>query len=69
MESAIKNVIGALIFIVVALALTPTIQTFTTSAQGNLTGSAGTLVALVPLFYVIGVIVGVIAFLVLKGLK
>lgn len=66
---AVKNVIGALVFIVVALALTPVIQTFTTSAAGNLTGSASTLVGLVPLFYVIGVVVGVIAFLVLKGIN
>lgn len=67
--TGVKEIIGALVFLVVALALTPVIATFTTSAQGNLTGASATLVALVPLFYVIGVIVGVIGMLIMKGIK
>ena len=68
MES-VKNVIGALVFVVIALALYPVIQAFTTTAVGNATDSTATLIGLIPMFYVIGIVIGIISFLVLKALK
>ena len=73
----IKVIIALLIFVVIGLALVPTVQDFTNSSVGNFstynsTGgnqqptSSSVLVSLVPLFYVIGILLGVIGFAVYK---
>jgi len=38
---------------IIGLALTPTVQTSVTSAVGELSGAAATLMGLVPLFWVV----------------
>ena len=54
----IGNLIGALVFIIVAVALIPTIQESATNA--NLTGTTATIIALVPLLFSVGVLVVVV---------
>lgn len=54
----IGNLIGALVFIIVAVALIPTIQESATNA--NLTGTTATIIALVPLLFAVGVLVVVV---------
>lgn len=73
----IEVVITLLIFVVIGLALVPTVQDFTNSSAGNLstynsTGgdrqdtASSALMSLVPLFYVIGILLGVVGFAVYK---
>ena len=59
MGSASKA-IGVAIFVVVAMALFPTIVYYTTPANVNATGTAATLLPLVQVFYIIGIFVTVI---------
>jgi len=65
-ELSVGKLVGVLIFVVIAMALLPTIITSTNSGV-NSSGdyaSASTLLALVPLFYVIAILVAVIVWVV-----
>lgn len=78
----IQMVIGILVFLIIGLAVTPVIQTFTDQAAGNVstivlnatghetgarTANASSIMfSLVPLFYVIGLVVGTIGFALYK---
>ena len=67
-ELSIGKLVAVLIFVVIAMALLPTILEATTSGNENATdsgfGSAATLLNLVPLFYVIAILVAVIVWVV-----
>jgi len=62
------NLINALIFVVVGLALFGVILDFTNTAltNPNITSTQASLINLVPVFYVIGLVVAVIGFLMVK---
>ncbi len=65
-EMSVGKIVATLIFVVIAMALLPTIISSTNAAVNSSDnyGSAQTLVALVPLFYVIAILVGVIMWVV-----
>jgi len=67
-ELSVGKLVGVLIFVVIAMALLPTIIDSTDSGVTNATDSgydsASTLLALVPLFYVIAILVAVIVWVV-----
>lgn len=67
-ELSVGKLVGVLIFVVIAMALLPTIMTATSEGSTNATAegydSAATLIALVPLFYVIAILVAVIVWVV-----
>lgn len=67
-ELSVGKLVGVLIFVVIAMALLPTIMTATSEGSTNATaegyGSAATLIGLVPLFYVIAILVAVIVWVV-----
>ena len=65
-EMSVGKLVGVLIFVVIAMALLPTIIDSTDSGVTNATDypSAATLLALVPLFYVIAILVAVIVWVV-----
>lgn len=64
----IGDLIAALLIAVVGLALVPTIQSSSNSSRDAVgaTSAAGQLVTLLPMFYVIVIVAGVIAFVVFK---
>lgn len=63
-QSGPGDIIGALISIVIGVSLYPVVDDVI--ADVNATGTVGTLLDLVPLLYVIGVIVGAIAWMGLR---
>lgn len=67
-ELSVGKLVGVLIFVVIAMALIPTIMNATSEGADNATDqgydSAATLIALVPLFYVIAILVAVIVWVV-----
>ena len=65
-ELSVAKLVGVLIFVVIAMALLPTIIESTDSGVENSSGygSASTLLGLVPLFYVIAILVAVIVWVV-----
>lgn len=67
-EISVGKLVGVLIFVVIAMALLPTIMTSVTEGSANATDSgytsAATLIDLVPLFYVIAILVAVIVWVV-----
>ena len=69
-DSGIKNVLSAIIFLIIALCLIPVVQTFTTNAVGNITdANAKTILGLIPLFYALGVVLVTIAYLIFSVMK
>ena len=65
-ELSVGKLVGVLIFVVIAMALLPTIISSTNSGVNSSDdyGSAQTLLGLVPLFYVIAILVAVIVWVV-----
>jgi len=67
-ELSVGKLVGVLIFVVIAMALLPTIISSTNEGVANATDSgydsSATLMALVPLFYVIAILVAVIVWVV-----
>jgi hypothetical protein len=67
-ELSVGKIVGVLIFVVIAMALLPTIISSTSEGETNATAegydSAASLLNLVPLFYVIAILVGVIVWVV-----
>ena len=67
-EIGVAKIVGVLIFVVIAMALLPTIIASTRSGVNSSTaggfGSASTLLNLVPLFYAIAILVAVIVWVV-----
>ena len=65
-ELSVSKLVGVLIFVVIAMALLPTIIESTDAGVENSSdyGSASTLLGLVPLFYVIAILVAVIVWVV-----
>jgi hypothetical protein len=65
-EMSVGKLVGVLIFVVIAMALLPTIISSTNAGVNSSDdyGSAQTLLALVPLFYVIAILVAVIMWVV-----
>ena len=67
-ELGVGKIIGVLIFVVIAMALLPTIIVSTRSGVNSSTAggftSSSTLLNLVPLFYAIAILVGVIVWVV-----
>jgi hypothetical protein len=67
-ELGVAKIVGVLIFVVIAMALLPTIITSTRSGVNSSTSggfaSASTLLNLVPLFYAIAILVAVIVWVV-----
>ena len=66
-EMSVGKLVGVLIFVVIAMALLPTIIASTDQGVENATASyssAATLLELVPLFYVIAILVAVIGWVV-----
>ena len=66
-ELSVGKLVGVLIFVVIAMALLPTIIASTDQGVENATtsySSAATLLSLVPLFYVIAILVAVIVWVV-----
>jgi len=61
-DLSVGKLIGMLIFVVVAMALLPTVVDAVDSGVENTTGTAAALIPLVTIFYVIGVLVAVIGF-------
>jgi len=57
-EMSIGKIIGTLIFVVVALALLPTIISSVNAGVNASTGTAKTLIPLITIMYVVGVLVG-----------
>ena len=57
---SVTSGIMAAIFVVVAMAMFPTVVYYTTPANVNATGIASNLLPLVQVFYIIGVFVAVI---------
>ena len=64
--NATSNLTSAMIFAVVGIVLLPVITSFLKST--SFTGAAGSLIALIPMLYVVALIVGVLAY-VLKFVK
>jgi len=60
-----EKIITAFISVVIGLALLPTVFTFVQDAVENASGATAGLVALVPVFYVIGLVLVTIGVLVL----
>lgn len=63
----VKSIIGLIVVIVVALAMTPMIMEATTTAAASLTGASSTLVGLIPLFYIIGILMAAVVWAVGKA--
>ena len=67
-ELSVGKLVGVLIFVVIAMALLPTIMQATSTGTTNATeegyDSAATLLGLIPLFYVIAILVAVIVWVV-----
>ena len=65
-ELSVGKLVGVLIFVVIAMALLPTIISSTNAGVNSSDdyGSAQTLLTLVPLFYVIAILVAVIVWVV-----
>jgi hypothetical protein len=65
-EMSVGKLVGVLIFVVIAMALLPTIISATNAGVNSSDdyGSAQTLLSLVPLFYVIAILVAVIMWVV-----
>jgi len=60
MDKIVTGIIGAVIALVIALALVPTVISSTNEAAHNATGATATLLYLVPLVFVAGLVVLVI---------
>lgn len=56
----VRSIIGVLIVLIVGLAVLPIVISSVTAAAACLTGSAQTMVNLIPLFYVIALLLAVI---------
>ena len=68
MDAIVTGIIGAVIALVIALALVPTVISSTNDAAENATGPTKTLLLLVPLVFVAGLVVLVIyMFMTKKG--
>jgi len=52
-SSKMTSLFMTFLLMIIGLALTPTVQTSVTSAVGELSGAAATLMGLVPLFWVV----------------
>ena len=63
-EMGVGKIIGVLIFVVIALALLPTVISAVNAGANATTGTAHALVPLISVFYVIGVLVGSIMWVV-----
>lgn len=60
MDNLISGIIGAVIALVIALALVPTVIESTNAAKANASGSTATLLGLVPLVFVAGLLLVVV---------
>lgn len=60
MDNLVSGIIGAVITLVIALALVPTIIESTNEAKANASGSTATLLGLVPLIFVAGLLLVVV---------
>ena len=56
----IRSIIGVLVVLIVGLSVTPIVIDTVSSAAASMTGSAKTMVNLIPLFYVIALLLAVI---------
>jgi uncharacterized membrane protein len=65
MDGLITGIIGAVIAVVIALALVPTVISSSQAAAANASGPTATLLGLVPLVFVAGLIL-VVVFLFMK---
>ncbi len=63
-EMSLGKIIGTLIFVVVALALLPTVVSSVNAGANATTGTAHTLVPLITIMYVVAVLVGSIMWVV-----
>jgi hypothetical protein len=52
-EKKIGEIFMTFLLVIIGLALTPTVQTSTTTAAAALSGAAATLCGLIPLFWVV----------------
>ena len=68
-ESGMGKIIMVVLTIVIALALTGVVTDAVDSAALNVTGSAETMVNLVPLFYVIGILLTTLVWVVIEARK
>ena len=67
----IQGVIGVVILVVIALLLLPLVQSSVTDAQNdaNTSDSASTLLGMVPIFYVLGVVLVAVLWVVASARK
>ena len=63
-ELSVGKMIGVLVFVIIAMALLPTIITSVNAGANATTGTSHTLVPLITVFYVIAVLVGVVMWVV-----
>lgn len=57
----VKSIVGILVMVVIALAILPTIVASAAEAAACLTGAAKVMVDLIPLFYVIAIVLSLVA--------
>lgn len=57
----VKSIVGILVMVVIALAILPTIVSSAAAAAACLTGAAAVMVNLIPLFYVIAIVLSLVA--------
>ena len=68
-EGSMGKIIMVVLTIVIALALTPVVVDAVDSAADNVSGAAATMVDLVPLFYIIGVLLTTLVWVVYEARK
>lgn len=61
---SVGKVIGVVILVVIALAMLPLVTDAVTDAEGNTTGTAQTLVGMVTLFYILGVVLACVVWVI-----
>lgn len=68
-EMDVKGVIGVVVVVIIALLLLPLVQSSVTDAQAdaNTSASASTLLGMVPIFYVLGVVLSAVLWVVAQA--
>lgn len=63
-DLSVGKVIGVVILIIIGLLMLPLVTDAVTSAEGNLTGTSATLVSMVTIFYVLGIVLAAVMWVV-----
>lgn len=60
MAISVKSIVSVIVVIIVGLSLLPIVVSTTDTAKASLTGASATMVALIPLFYVIAIVLATV---------